>query len=83
MRASERLPRGLPLRFTQRAGDVVILPEQWGHSTYSVNFTVGLGMLWCGARLTNVTGSCHVSNTVYDDAKPKKVHGHGRSGVSG
>ena len=70
--ASARLPRELPLRFTQRAGDVVLLPEQWGHSTYSVNFTLGLGMLWCGARLTNVTGSCHVPDTVYEEVKPSR-----------
>ena len=57
------LPRGMPLYFTQRAGDVLILPEQWGHSTLSVNFTVGLGMLWCGKRLTNLTGACHTRSS--------------------
>ena len=45
--AQSQLPAGLPLRFTQRAGDLVIVPSQWGHSTLSHGgFTIGLGVLW-------------------------------------
>ena len=63
--AAAYLPRGLPLRFTQRPGDVVLLPEQWGHATLSDNVTLGLGMLWCGVRLTGLTGSCHLQQSAY------------------
>ena len=58
-----RLPPGLPLRFTQEAGDIVIVPAQWGHSTLSDGgFTLGLGVLWCDWRWMNIssTGECHL-----------------------
>ena len=60
-----RLPDGLPLRFTQRAGDLVILPAQWGHSTLSSGaFTLGLGVLWCDSHWMNLSvGTCHLPDT--------------------
>ena len=63
---SAALPEGLPYRFTQHEGDVVILPSQWGHATTSVNFTLGIGMLWCEGRVMNMSrGECHLHNTAY------------------
>jgi hypothetical protein len=60
-KAKAWLPKGLPLRFTQRAGDLVIVPAQWGHSTTSVGFTLGLGVLWCDQRWMNLShGECHL-----------------------
>ena len=71
-------PDGLPRRFTQHAGDLVIGPPQWGHSTLSDGFTLGLGVLWCDHRWVNVTGGqCH-KDTVYDGAKPRTRAGKGR-----
>ena len=76
--AKAALPDGLPLRFTQHAGDLVIVPPQWGHSTLSDGFTLGLGVLWCDHRWVNVTGGqCH-KDTVYDGAKPRTRAGKGR-----
>jgi hypothetical protein len=56
------LPWGLPLRFTQQPGDLVLLPAQWGHSTLTADsFSLGLGVLWCDARWLNITGgTCHL-----------------------
>ena len=65
------LPKGLPLRFTQRPGDLVIVPSQWGHSTLSHGgFSLGLGVLWCDARWVNLTGgNCHLETNAWDKLK--------------
>ena len=59
----------------------MIVPPQWGHSTLSDGFTLGLGVLWCDHRWVNVTaGVCHKS-TVFDDVAPvskRKGKGKGR-----
>ena len=78
-----RLPQGLPLRFTQRAGDLVIVPPQWGHSTLSDGgFTLGLGVLWCDQRWINVSaGQCHLSGSTWDKARALDLTPTRTSGV--
>ncbi len=84
--ARAKLPAGLPLRFTQRAGDVVVVPAQWGHSTISArSFTLGYGVLWCDRRWLNFSGgSCHLYNNVFFDEKGERVTARdtGREGGS-
>ena len=62
--SARALPAGLPLRFRQRAGDLVLVPSQWGHSTLSSGgFTIGLGVLWCDQHwMTLSSGKCHTSS---------------------
>lgn len=39
------------LRCTQNAGDVILVPDGWGHSTISRGFTMGLGVLYSDVQL--------------------------------
>ena len=68
-----KLPEGLPLRFTQRAGDLVVVPAQWGHSTLSSGgFTLGLGVLWCDTRWMNLSvGDCHLHQQAWKSQAPR------------
>lgn len=73
--AHRHLPEGLPLRFTQNAGDLVIVPAQWGHSTMSKGgFTLGLGVLWCDQRWMNLSAhDCHLESSVWMAARRRKL----------
>ena len=43
------------------AGDVVVVPAQWGHSTKSIGgFTLGVGVLWCDQRAAALSLPCHI-----------------------
>jgi len=41
-----RLPAGLPLRCTQAPGDLLLLPDTWGHATLNRGFNLGVGNLY-------------------------------------
>ena len=80
------MPEGLPLRFTQYAGDLVIVPAQWGHSTMSQGgFTLGLGVLWCDQRWMNLSAhECHLSSSAWLAAhRAREVARHGRPAKRG
>jgi len=81
-RTRSRLPKGLPIQFTQRAGDLVLVPAQWGHSTLSYGgFTLGLGVLWCDQHWMALSGGqCHLSQStsVWAKARGGKGKGEGR-----
>jgi hypothetical protein len=42
---------------TQNAGDLMLLPPQWGHSTLNPGFVIGYGNLWNDAQSAKTAGA--------------------------
>ena len=54
-KAPAELPSGLPFRCSQGPGDMMLVPPMWGHATKNLGFNIGIGDLFCDARLANQT----------------------------
>jgi hypothetical protein len=54
--APRDLPRGaeMPFRCTQGPGDIVVVPNHWGHATVNEAFSIGIGDLFCDSLLSSL-----------------------------
>jgi hypothetical protein len=47
---------GMPFRCTQGPGDMLVVPNHWGHATINEAFSIGIGDLFCDRLLSSLIG---------------------------